>query len=201
MTSIPPGWYPDPNGGPGQRYFDGNQWTQNANSPTAVSGFAGGSQPAVRGGLPGWAWAAIAAGLTLFVVCVVAGVVVFVNGPAMPDSSTNPSTAQSASPQRSGLMPELQLPAGATKRNYSSSELWDVPLPYADTVEALRPQLRIGRVYDGLAWCSEFTRGEHTAWSWGAESDYLTVMVDPASQGDGSEVSVAREPNPSGCQR
>ena len=22
-----PGWYPDPSGGPGQRYFDGHQWT------------------------------------------------------------------------------------------------------------------------------------------------------------------------------
>ncbi|AXC35140.1 hypothetical protein SEA_PHRANNY_35 [Mycobacterium phage Phranny] len=22
-----PGWYPDPNGAPGQRYFDGTEWT------------------------------------------------------------------------------------------------------------------------------------------------------------------------------
>ena len=100
-----------------------------------------------------------------------------------------------------GLIPEMQLPAGATKRNYTSHELWDVPLSYAETVEALRPQLPIGRNYDALAWCSEFTRGEHTDWSWGAESDYLSVMVDPAFQGSGSEVTVAREPNASGCQR
>jgi Protein of unknown function (DUF2510) len=25
-----PGWYPDPSGGPGQRYFDGHQWTVSA---------------------------------------------------------------------------------------------------------------------------------------------------------------------------
>jgi threonine/homoserine/homoserine lactone efflux protein len=25
-----PGWYPDPSGGPGQRYFDGHQWTISA---------------------------------------------------------------------------------------------------------------------------------------------------------------------------
>jgi Protein of unknown function (DUF2510) len=28
MTSLPPaGWYPNPSGGPGQRYFDGRDWT------------------------------------------------------------------------------------------------------------------------------------------------------------------------------
>jgi hypothetical protein len=28
-----PGWYPDPSGGPGQRYFDGRQWTLHAPPP------------------------------------------------------------------------------------------------------------------------------------------------------------------------
>jgi hypothetical protein len=28
MTSLPPaGWYPNPNGAPGKRYFDGRDWT------------------------------------------------------------------------------------------------------------------------------------------------------------------------------
>ena len=27
MTAPPPGWYPDPNGAPAQRYFDGTKWT------------------------------------------------------------------------------------------------------------------------------------------------------------------------------
>lgn len=27
MTTSTPGWYPDPFGSPGQRYFDGQQWT------------------------------------------------------------------------------------------------------------------------------------------------------------------------------
>jgi Protein of unknown function (DUF2510) len=26
--SVPPGWYPDPSGQPGQRYYDGKQWTK-----------------------------------------------------------------------------------------------------------------------------------------------------------------------------
>jgi threonine/homoserine/homoserine lactone efflux protein len=31
-----PGWYPDPSGGPGQRYFDGNQWTIGAPPPPSI---------------------------------------------------------------------------------------------------------------------------------------------------------------------
>ena len=27
MAQAPPGWYPDPSGAPGQRYFDGTTWT------------------------------------------------------------------------------------------------------------------------------------------------------------------------------
>jgi hypothetical protein len=42
--------------------------------------------------------------------------------------------------------------------NYSSGEpreYWDVPLPYPDTVKAVRRQLAIGQDYDGLRWCGE----------------------------------------------
>jgi hypothetical protein len=153
--------------------------------------------------MSGRAWAAIAVGLSLLIAAVVA-VVVFNRGPAYPDvSSATSSAPTSGQPPQSKLMPELQLPAGATKRNYATFELWDVPSPYADTVDAVRPQLPVGQVYDGLAWCSEFisARGDLTTWSWGAESDYLSVRVTPAAIGDGSEVTVAREPHPSGCQR
>jgi hypothetical protein len=32
-----PGWYPDPSGGPGQRYFDGHQWTIPAPPPIIIN--------------------------------------------------------------------------------------------------------------------------------------------------------------------
>ena len=28
MNKPAPGWFPDPSGQPGQRYYDGQQWTQ-----------------------------------------------------------------------------------------------------------------------------------------------------------------------------
>jgi hypothetical protein len=153
--------------------------------------------------MSGKAWAAIAVGLTLFIAAT-AAVMVFNRGPTYPAvSRTTSSVPTSGPPPHSKLMPVLALRAGATKRDYTAFESWDVPAAYADTVDTVRPQLPIGKVYDGLAWCSEFisARGDLTTWSWGAESDYLSVRVTPAAIGDGSEVTVAREPHPAGCRR
>jgi len=175
MNTMPAGWYPDPSG-------DGRS--------------------TARRGLPNWVWAAVAVGLTLVVVVVVA-IVVLDSGPSSPGVSSTPSSAPSAS-ARSDLLPQMQLPPGTTRIGHNPTgrnEFWNVPLPYADTVEDVRPELRIGRTYDGLAWCTEFTKGELTIWSWGDDSDYLSVTVNPATDGDGSEVAVAREPSPSGCRR
>jgi hypothetical protein len=200
MSSIPPGWYPDPSGRAGLRYFDGGRWTEHANAPPGSGGFAAGAGPQARRGLPNWAWAAIAVGLAL-IVSVVVAVVVFKSGPPMPDDSSALSTGPAGPPPGSELIPEMEMPPGTTRRDYTSHEHFDVPLPYADTVEALGPQLPIGRAYDGLAWCTESnSRGDSTTWSWGNESDYLSVWVYPAPQGSGSEVQVAREPEPSGCR-
>lgn len=33
-ASVPPGWYPDPSGQPGQRYWDGANWTHFTHPPT-----------------------------------------------------------------------------------------------------------------------------------------------------------------------
>jgi uncharacterized RDD family membrane protein YckC len=48
--TTPPGWYPDPQGGGGQRYWDGQQWTDQAAPPQgAAQPGAGGSQGAGAG--------------------------------------------------------------------------------------------------------------------------------------------------------
>ncbi len=48
MPSPPPGWFPDPSGQPGLRYWDGSSWTAH-HSPTAGGGL--GATPAETSGL------------------------------------------------------------------------------------------------------------------------------------------------------
>ena len=40
MNSTPPGWYPDPSGAPGQRYWDGTTWTQHTSGAYPVPPYA-----------------------------------------------------------------------------------------------------------------------------------------------------------------
>ncbi len=50
MTSLPPaGWYPNPSGAPGQRYFDGRDWTAHHRSAplTSMSSHPSRMQPPV----------------------------------------------------------------------------------------------------------------------------------------------------------
>ncbi len=70
----PPGWYPNPQG-PGQRYWDGAQWTDDARAPQPQpQPQPQQQQPPKSGGIPGW----VKVLLGLFVVgalAVVVGVV------------------------------------------------------------------------------------------------------------------------------
>jgi peptidoglycan/LPS O-acetylase OafA/YrhL len=52
---TPPGWYPDPNDAGQQRYWDGNQWTDNYSPAAAAAG------PAAAGALAPLWWGAPAA--------------------------------------------------------------------------------------------------------------------------------------------
>ncbi len=46
MTEQPAaGWYPDPSGGPGQMYWDGQQWRADAAAPASVVAPYGGGAP------------------------------------------------------------------------------------------------------------------------------------------------------------
>jgi hypothetical protein len=35
--TTPPGWYPEPSGAPGQRYFDGKDWTEHVAAPQVAA--------------------------------------------------------------------------------------------------------------------------------------------------------------------
>jgi TM2 domain-containing membrane protein YozV len=55
----PPGWYPDPNGAPAQRYFDGSNWTDQL-APLSMPMVA---YPVIQGGPMPPSKSAVAAGL------------------------------------------------------------------------------------------------------------------------------------------
>lgn len=64
--SIPAGWYPDPSGAPGTRWWDGGQWTAHA-SP--VAGYAAVPSAPAKIDVPTstvWVWLAIAASVLPF---------------------------------------------------------------------------------------------------------------------------------------
>lgn len=49
---VPAGWYPDPNGGPGQAYWDGVQWLPSGGPAAAASAYGGVAAGAY--GQPSW---------------------------------------------------------------------------------------------------------------------------------------------------
>ncbi|MEN3221221.1 DUF2510 domain-containing protein [Mycolicibacterium porcinum] len=203
--SAQPGWYPSPDGQRVFRYFDGTRWTDQTNIALPAA-----DQP--RTGSSKRAWFLVAAlGL---VVVVVAGVLVstlvdFGKRTSAEGGEGGPSATLSS---RSVLIPELNLAPGSKLADQHAGqwEQWDVPMEFPLTVEALRQQLPIGRDYDGLPWCSEYSRPtkidgvryDLTTWSWGSEADFMSVSMNPAPwEKSHTEVMLSREPSESGCVR
>jgi hypothetical protein len=93
---MPAGWYPDPDGSGGQRYWDGSEWTENQSpaTPEPTAGDAR-SKLILRFG------AACAALLAVLVVVVIYGVFINKND-SMQISSSPSSTSESATPTSSG---------------------------------------------------------------------------------------------------
>jgi Protein of unknown function (DUF2510) len=130
----PPGWYPDPSGGPGQRYFDGKDWTeQYAESPTP------------KPGPPRWAqWSLIGgAGLLLLLVVVVIAAII-----AHPTSTTTRSTT-STTPSHTYAAPSTTPPPA-----YTSTYTPPPPPPPTPTVDDFSVKVIItGQECFGSAGC------------------------------------------------
>lgn len=87
---TPPGWYPDPSGAPGQRYFDGKDWTEHraaAQPPAAPSWAPTPSGPAGAQKRKVWPWVLIAMVVLFFGGC--AALLVFASDKSGTSSSSS----------------------------------------------------------------------------------------------------------------
>jgi len=183
---MEPGWYPDPRDASALRYFDGDQWTDQTNPPTA-----GGASTPPAAGVSGRrsvpTWALVAGGA---LVVLVAAVIVTATqlSPSPTRSEAESPTAGTAStstsprpnPLKSKMVPELTFPRGSlvASRQPGEPEIWGVPLPFVDTVHELGRMLPLGEEYDGIPWKSERVDETKTVWQWGDEPASLTVTIN-----------------------
>jgi hypothetical protein len=210
MPPLPPGWYPDPSGAPGKRYFDGRDWTVYLADPTGAARAPIAQWPSRRR-IPSWWWIALVA--VLAVIIAITGIRLAGSGnqqsaPPPPTSSTlaaSPSTEPpSTTPPRSKLV-RVTLPRGSTPTagpTVPGVETWHVRLPVPETVAKLRAQLPIAAAYDRLPWCAESIelRTNTTRWSWGTADDLLRIVVGPfyptiGVRGPDSQVTITRQPD------
>jgi hypothetical protein len=102
----------------------------------------------------------------------------------------------------------VSFPAGSTPTGGNpvpGIEMWHVPLEPADERADLRPQLPIGKPYNGLAWCADDSwrnPDELSQWSWGGARETIVVTVTgPYTAVRGTDVTIQRGPDPNavGC--
>jgi hypothetical protein len=89
--TTPPGWYPDPSGAPGQRYFDGNEWSDHRSGgqqlPQPVIQYV--AAPPKR---KVWPW--VLGGIFLVMLIGFGGCVAFVGSVAHEVTKVSPVTVQ-----------------------------------------------------------------------------------------------------------
>jgi hypothetical protein len=207
---LPPGWYPDPSGAPGKRYFDGRDWTVYLADPPGAPRAPIAPWPSRRR-IPIWCWTAIAVVLVLIVAIVGIRLASSGNqqGASSPTTSSTlaapPSTQPPSAASPHSKLVHMTLPRGSTStggKTVPGLETWHVPLRVPETVSNLRPQLPIDAPYDRLPWCAESIdlRGDTTRWSWGTAQDLLRIVVGPfyptiGVRGPGSQVTITRQPD------
>jgi hypothetical protein len=117
MPLPPPGWYADPSGATGQRYFDGKDWTEyrvgwpalplttasppSAPPPSPTARYA--SKPSAPASpapphrrIPAWGWVAISAGMLIVLIAVIS--IVASGGDNSPPSTSTTTPHTGAAP-------------------------------------------------------------------------------------------------------
>ncbi|HUO37881.1 MAG TPA: DUF2510 domain-containing protein [Mycobacterium sp.] len=204
-TSPAPGWYPDPSGAPGKRYFDGRQWAEYLADPPGAPRAVITPWP-TRRRIPIWVWIAVT--VVLVTVALAVGRLASTQREASPPAASSstpaappPTPPGPQAPPHSHLV-NITLPAGSTATGGQAVpglEVWHVPLRIPDTVADLRPQLPINAPYDELPWCAETIEvsGAITRWTWGSAEDLLLIEVGPyyptvGASADGTQVTISR---------
>jgi hypothetical protein len=205
---TPAGWYPDPAGQPGLRYFDGQRWTDHRHAAEAIGVAHPGGAPK-RGALPtrSLRWA----GVPVVVVVGTSALTAHHSNPA--NSSANLPTVKTVSPTQSApaappspvdqgppmhtKVVDLTLPPGSVPDNGNSPggpapttddassqiEYWTVPLSVSDEIANLRPQLPINSPLDGLNYCGDDAniKDGDTHWTWSSGPQSIEVGVEAGS--------------------
>jgi hypothetical protein len=71
----------------------------------------------------------------------------------------------------------------------ADEELWDVPLPYADLVAAMRKQLPLHHDFDGVSWCDEHEDPHNTTWLWQQVGDKIQINLGGGPQSSGLTIT------------
>lgn len=192
------GWYADPAGGPGSKYWDGTLWHD------AVPAYPGVPIGARRGG-SARVWVAVAA--------VLLGLVgigkltesrdhdTATSAPSVSSTAARPPVADpevDITARGSFIVPGVQFPPGSTGSASAdgSAEVWKTPLVSGALVDVMRDQLPVGASMGALPWCTEQARDpltQQVIWMWGGYPEPMVLVAVTPGRG---EVSVSRGTHP-----
>ncbi|MDN5727602.1 MAG: DUF2510 domain-containing protein, partial [Propionibacteriales bacterium] len=99
-----PGWYPDPAGGGGHRWWDGHVWTAKTSNRTGTSSSTGpgGGGRSSGGGRGPWGWILGGLALVLAIVVAIVGVLTRPSGPREITDGGYPTTSSTVSAWNDG---------------------------------------------------------------------------------------------------
>lgn len=182
------GWYPDPAGGAGRKYWDGVAWHDAVPVHPGAERKSGATIKVVV------AVAALILGLMAIGKLTESGddadVASKTSTPAEPASAATPrprpdDVVVDITARGSAIVPGLQFPpeSTGTANSEGSAEIWQTPISSGALVELIGRQLPIGMPMGGLPWCAESTDPltQQATWSWGGYPEPMTlVSVVPA---------------------
>lgn len=96
--------------------------------------------------------------------------------------STQPSVTSAAQSAINSTLITLKLPPGTKISSHSDGvEIWQIPGSQEQAVSAVKPQLPIGREFEGLKWCKAETNVKTGLidWVWGRPGSSIMVGVFP----------------------